>query len=130
MPPQNFRFKWATFMMALTAVFACLSLSSCKDKNDDPSDEASIIGSWRVDWDIDNYDIYIFNEDGTFQAIGVEDGYSGYDEGTYIYTGYSITFIFDEDDDYGESTMRVISLTKNELILSGDGETIHFYRVK
>lgn len=129
---KNFKFKWATLLLALTATFACLSLASCGDDKDkdEPSSQASIVGTWRYDDpDGDEYTLYIFGADGKFQAISVEDGWQGTDSGAYTLKGDTLTFIFNDGD---VVTLKVLLLTEKELYIIDEYEddgAIHFYRV-
>lgn len=128
---KNFKFKWVTLLLTLTATFACISLASCGDDDDDPSSEASIVGTWRYDDpDGDEYSLYTFGSDGKFQAIDIEDGWQGTEAGAYTLKGDALTFIFDDGD---VVTLKVLLLTEKELYLIDEYEddgAIHFYRVK
>ena len=121
------------YLMMMVVTLSMLSvLNACGDDDDkNLSNDDAIVGTWVDDWGYET----TFNADGTGYMIE----YS-IEKFKYLINWDSMTLVFifwDEDDqeytDYDEP-MRIVSLTKNKLVLryvdEPDGENYVLHRKK
>lgn len=107
--------KQFKFLAMLLMTFSLsLVLTSCGDDDDDVVGEAAIVGVWKQYLGDGDYEIYTFEESGTYFYEFVEAGGHEYSKGTYVYhvehQWLTLTSEFGFTTEY-----KVESLTKNVL---------------
>lgn len=112
-------------ILLVCSLTACVFTSCSKDE------EELLIGTWRYD-DHELQGAYItltFNANKTGQIKGIiDDGISISFDFTYTYNNDIIT-ITSTSDAIENTTLTVVSITKDELTVNDSGDTITLYRV-
>lgn len=125
---KNFKFKWAALLLALTATFACISLTACgDDKDEDELGTAySIVGTWSCG---NHYyggtDYYTFNSNGTY-SWSCPGTWFNSQSGNYSYTNGLLLLVNNE----GTTWTFVISFSnKNTFtLIDEDGDRYTYVR--
>ncbi len=108
-------------------MIACLSFISCSDdKKEEPKNQKSIIGIWRLDFE-DGYQLLTFKKNGQYSLVEI-DYVSGNwsEEGTYSIEDNIITCI-SPDTDFGIEVYTLLALTETKLILKYEGRYVGDY---
>lgn len=103
------------------ATLLCVGITSCSSDDDN----ASIVGTWRCDWDVNCYTIITFNEEGTGSSTEAEDGKISTDRFRYSFDPKSMVLILmfwdDYDGDYTDydEPAYVSKLTSKTMVIEG-----------
>lgn len=122
--------------LLMVALFAAMGvgLAGCSGDEDDPGDQSDIVGTWRIDYDVDDDDypystMLTFEKSGRFSGLywDGEPEPEGAGYGQYKIKGSSLTLNWEsswidwgeEDEDYhlAKTQFTIISIQREQLIL-------------
>lgn len=120
------------FYVALFAVLT-LSVTSCKDNDDDEPNEINIVGTWKSIIDLDaitNTDYVRFNEGGVYEEVIVTDMLGmGEDitksKGTWTLNGNKLTTKVGNKS----ATSSIVSSSKDKFVVEALGVSLEYRRI-
>lgn len=119
------------FGIAFVAICSCILISCDKKDKNEPSDEKTIVGTWRHDFSV-GYQIGVFKDDGTGTMWEYDAEYGGIEWSktfTYYYVKSSDQYKIVEKGDYNTYVSVATILSKNEMIIiNPDEEEEKWYR--
>lgn len=125
------RAKLLTLLYAFTALTSFLFVACDKKDKNEPSDEKTIVGTWRHDFSV-GYQIGVFKDDGTGTMWEYDAEYGGIQWSktfTYYYVKSSDQYKIVEKGDYNTHVSVATILSKDEMIIiNPDEEEEKWYR--